>query len=101
MADSAPRHSGPFRQIVSLLFICLMAIYITKVYLRDPDYRHVEVCYMPYKLAHILWVDAWGGVFTDDTATLLKHSEDLSRFFESCTEELSNWSPLRTLGLAQ
>jgi hypothetical protein len=101
MADSAPRSSGPFRQILSLCFIGLMAVYITKIYLRDPNYRHVEVCYMPYKLAHRVWVDAWGGVFTDDTATLLKHSEDLSQFFESCTERLRDWSPLRDLGLTQ
>ncbi|KQW19818.1 MULTISPECIES: hypothetical protein [Pseudomonas] len=101
MAESAPSRSGPFRQILNLIVIGLLCLYIGKVYVRDPDYRHVEVCYMPYKVAHLFWVDAWGAVVTDDTASLMKHSRDLSRFFQSCTDEVSTWTLLRTLGNSQ
>jgi hypothetical protein len=98
MADSTPSRSGPFRQVINLIVLVLVSLYIIKVYLRDPEYRHVEVCYMPYKVAHLFWVDAWGAVVTDDTASLMKHSRDLSHFFHSCTEEVSTWTLLRTLG---
>jgi hypothetical protein len=98
MADSAPSQKGPFQQVVHLILVVLVILYLAKIYLRDPEYRHVEVCYMPYKVAHLFWVDAWGAVVTDDTASLLKHSHDLTRFFKSCTEEVSTWTLLRTLG---
>jgi len=98
MAESAPSHSGPLRQWIKLIVFVLACLYIAKVYLRDPEYRHVEVCYMPYKIAHLFWVDAWGAVVTDDTASLMKHSRDLTRFFHGCSEEVSTWTLLRTLG---
>lgn len=101
MADSAPSHHGPVRQIIKLIMLVLLVLYIAKVYLRDPEYRPVEVCYMPYKVAHLFWVDAWGAVVTDDTASLLKHSRDLTHFFQSCTDEVSTWPLLRTLGTSQ
>ena len=101
MANSAPAHSGPVRQIINLIILVLLVIYIAKVYLRDPEYRHVEVCYMPYKVAHLFWVDAWGAVVTDDTASLLKHNRDLTSFFQSCNDEVSTWPLLRTLGTPQ
>lgn len=98
MAESAPSQSGPVKQFLKLIVFVLLCLYVAKVYLRDPEYRHVEVCYMPYKIAHLVWVDAWGAVVTDDTASLMKHSRDLSRFFRSCSEEVSTWTLLRTLG---
>lgn len=98
MAESSPSQSGPFKQIVHLILVVLVVLYLAKIYLRDPNYRAVEVCYMPYKIAHLFWVDAWGAVVTDDTASLLKHSRDLTRFFQSCTEEAGTWTLLRTLG---
>ncbi|MPQ69422.1 hypothetical protein [Pseudomonas sp. MWU12-2323] len=101
MADSSPAHRGPFRQIINLAILVLVVIYIAKIYLRDPEYRHVEVCYMPYKVAHLFWVDAWGAVVTDDTASLLKHSRDLTRFFQYCNDEVSSWTPLRMYGTPQ
>lgn len=97
MPESAPSPSGPFKQIVHLILVVLVILYLAKIYLRDPNYRAVEVCYMPYKIAHLVWVDAWGAVVTDDTASLLKHSRDLTGFFQSCTQEASTWTLLRTL----
>ncbi|MCF5374476.1 hypothetical protein [Pseudomonas syringae] len=101
MAESASGPSGPFRQIVHLILVVLIILYLAKIYLRDPEYRHVEVCYMPYKVAHLAWVDAWGAVVTDDTASLLKHSRDLGHFFNVCSEEVSTWTLLRTLAVPQ
>lgn len=99
MAESTrSSSSGPFSQIIKLIVLVLVLLYIVKIYLRDPAYRHVEVCYMPYKVAHLFWVDAWGAVVTDDTASLMKHSRDLSHFFQSCTDEVGTWPLLRTLG---
>jgi len=95
MAESSSSQSGPFGQIIKLITIVLLVLYAAKVYLRDPNYRHVEVCYMPYKIAHLAWVDVWGAVVTDDTASLLKHSRDLASFFKSCTEEAGTWTLLR------
>ncbi|NVL49805.1 hypothetical protein F2S72_08640 [Pseudomonas syringae pv. actinidiae] len=60
MPDSAPSQSGPLKQIIHLFLVVLVILYLAKIYLRDPNYRPVEVCYMPYKIAHLLWVDAWG-----------------------------------------
>ena len=101
MPDSAPAQRGPFRQIVHLVLIVLLILYAAKVYLRDPNYRHVEVCYMPYKVAHLAWGDVWGAVVTDDTASLLKHSRDLTHFFKLCTDEVSTWTLLRSPGTNQ
>ena len=85
MAEStSSSSSGPFSMIIKLIVLVLLCLYVAKVYLRDPAYRHVEVCYMPYKVAHLFWVDAWGAVVTDDTVSLIKHSRDLSHFFQSC-----------------
>jgi hypothetical protein len=101
MADSAPAPSGPFKQILQLIIMVLVILYLGKVYVRDPEYRHVEVCYLPYKVAHLMWVDAWGAVVTDDTASLLKHSRDLANYFHVCTAEVGSWTWLRTFGNTQ
>lgn len=98
-SGSSPR--GPVGQVVQLVAIVLVILYAAKIYLRDPQYRHIEICYMPYKVAHVVWVDAWGMLVTDDTASLLKHSRDLASFFKSCTESASSWPLLRTLGTNQ
>lgn len=99
MPDSAPSQSGPFKQIIHLALAVMVVLYLAKIYIRDPEYRAVDVCFMPYKIAHLFWVDAWGAVVTDDTASLLKHSRDLTSFFHSCTEEVGTWTLLRTLGI--
>ena len=49
MPESAPSHSGPFKQIVHLILAVLVVLYLAKIYLRDPEYRAVEVCYCPTK----------------------------------------------------
>ena len=85
MPESRGHSTGPFRQIITLLFIGILALYVTKIYLREPEYRHVEVCYLPYKLGHLVWVDTWGLFINNDTASYLKHSRDLNGFFKSCT----------------
>lgn len=99
MSESAPSQSGPLKQIIHLILAVMIVLYLVKIYQRDPDYRAVEVCYLPYKVAHLFWVDAWGAVVTDDTASFLKHSRDLTSIFKSCTEEASTWKLLRTLGI--
>ena len=81
MSESAPSQSGPLKQIIHLILAVMIVLYLVKIYQRDPDYRAVEVCYLPYKVAHLFWVDAWGAVF------------------KSCTEEASTWKLLRTLGI--
>jgi hypothetical protein len=101
MAESAPSAKGPFRQILTLIGLVLTVLYLGKIYLRDPDYRHVEVCYLPYKIAHLVWVDAWGAIVTDDAATHLKHSRDLADMFHACTTHVSQQTWLRTLGTNQ
>ena len=101
MADSAPAPSGPFKQILQLIMLVLVILYLGKIYVRDPEYRHVEVCYLPYKVAHMVWVDGWGAVVTDDTASLLKHSRDLARYFHVCTGEVGTWTWLRTFASTQ
>jgi len=101
MADSASSAKGPFGQILTLVGLVLLVLYLGKIYLRDPNYRHVEVCYLPYKIAHVVWVDMWGAIVTDDTATHLKHSRDLAAFFTSCTNYVGQHTWLRTLGTDQ
>lgn len=98
MAESSSGASGPLRQILTLFIIVMLVLFVAKVYLRDPDFRHVEVCYLPHKAAHLLWVDAWGFIVPYDNASYLKHSRDLSEFFTSCTQRVSGWTWLRTIG---
>ena len=97
MADSSSSQSGPFRQLLSAVVAVTLCIFIAKIYLRAPEYRPVEVCYLPYVVAHKVWVDAWGMVVPDDNASYLKHSRDLSNFFNSCTEQVAGWDWLRSI----
>lgn len=101
MAESSSSSTGPFRQIVWLIVIVLLVLYLAKIYLRDPEYRHVEVCYLPYKVAHLFWVDVWGAVVAEDTSAILKHSRDVNGFFSSCTNTVGKQQWLRTLGTKQ
>uniref|UniRef100_UPI0030EE2CA2 hypothetical protein n=1 Tax=uncultured Cobetia sp. TaxID=410706 RepID=UPI0030EE2CA2 len=98
MAESSQSSSGAFRQIIALICIVLLILYVSKIYLRDPAYRHIEVCYLPYKIAHLVWVDVWGAVVAADTATHLKHSRDVSQFFSTCTTTVGKQQWLRSIG---
>lgn len=98
MPESKGQAKGPFKQIVTLIIAVLLVLYVAKIYLREPEYRHVEVCYLPYKVAHLFWVDAWGVVVTSDTGSLLKHSRDLNGFFKSCTNFVGKQSWLLNIG---
>ncbi len=98
MPESSGSSRGPFGQIMVLIVLVLLVLYIAKIYLREPEYRHVEVCYLPYKVAHLVWVDAWGAVVSGDTATHLKHSRDLEVFFNSCTGVVGKQQWLRSIG---
>ncbi len=51
--------SSPVRQILTLILSVTLVLYIGKIYLRTPEYRHIEVCYLPHKAAHLFWVDVW------------------------------------------
>lgn len=97
---SEGKSSGGSR-FFSLVLIALLLLYAVKVYLRDPDYRHVEVCYLPYKIGHLVWVDLWGFVVTDDTATHLKHSRDVTSFFRGCVDTVGQQTWLRKIGTDQ
>lgn len=99
MADSSSSQSGPVRQILSLVIAVTFILFIVKIYLRDPEYRHIEACYLPHKVAHLFWVDIWGMVVPDDNASYLKHSRDLSVFFTECTERVAGWEWLRSIGI--
>ena len=46
MPESAPSHSGPFKQIVHLILAVLVVLYLAKIYLRDPEsvsYTHLTL----------------------------------------------------------
>tara|TARA_R110002124_G_scaffold128157_23_gene288805 strand:+ start:34379 stop:34693 length:315 start_codon:yes stop_codon:yes gene_type:complete len=101
MADSTSSPAGPVRQIFLLIITVLLILYLGKIYLRDPEYRNVEVCYLPYKIAHLFWVDVWGAVVTEDTSATLKHSRDVNQFFSSCTKTVGKQEWLRTFGTNQ
>ncbi|KZN20594.1 MULTISPECIES: hypothetical protein [Pseudomonas] len=98
MAEGSSSQSGPFRQLLSAVIAVTLCIYVAKIYLRAPEYRHIEACYLPYIVAHKVWVDAWGMVVPDDNASYLKHSRDLSNFFDSCSEYLAGKEWLRSIG---
>lgn len=98
MAESSSKPSGPVRQILTAFLLVMLTLYAGKVYIRAPEYRHIEACYLPHKVAHFFWVDAWGAIVPDDNASYLKHSRDLSQFFTACTERVSGWTWLRRIG---
>jgi hypothetical protein len=93
MAESGGQSpKGAFRTIVYTLVLILAVLYAGKVYIREPEYRHIEACYLPFKVGHLFWVDAWGAVVTNDTGTHLKHSRDMKSFFASCTSFMGKQS---------
>lgn len=98
MADSSSSQSGPVTQILTAVIAVTLCIFVAKIYLRAPEYRHIEACYLPHKVAHLFWVDIWGMVVPDDNASYLKHSRDLSDFFTICTERVAGWEWLRSIG---
>jgi hypothetical protein len=99
MADgSGSSQRGPVATSLTLIFLTLLIIYVGKICLRAPEYRYVEVCYLPHKVAHWFWVDAWGSFVPDDNASYIKHSRDLTTFFISCTQQTAGWDWLRTIG---
>ena len=97
MAEGS-KPTGALRQIIWWIIATTLCLYLAKVLLRAPEYRHYEVCYLPHKVAHLFWVDAWGYVVPDHNATYLKHSRDLSEFFTSCTQRVGGWTWLRSIG---
>jgi hypothetical protein len=90
--------SSPVRQILTLIILATLILWVGKIFLRTPEYRHVEVCYLPHKVGHLIWVDVWGALVPDDTASYLKHSRDLEAFFNSCIQRTSHWGFLRYFG---
>lgn len=96
MAENTGKPAGSFTQIMRVCVGILLILYIAKIYLRDPDYRHIEVCYLPYKISHVVWVGAWGTLFTNDIATYQKHSSDLSDMYNSCVNSVGKWTWLRS-----
>lgn len=93
MAENSSQNPG--KSTLFWIILIVIALYLFKVALREPQYRHVEVCFLPHKIGHFFWVDAWGMVVPDDNRSLLKHSRDLEAFFFNCTNTTKHWSFLR------
>jgi hypothetical protein len=86
------RSDSPGHSTLFWIALIVLGLYCFKVYLREPPLRHVEVCYLPHKIATFFWVDVWGTVVPNDNATLLKHSIDLKNFFFTCTATTKQWT---------
>lgn len=100
MAESSSQR-GPIAHSILVVVLVVLVLFVAKIYLRAPEYRHVEVCYLPHKVFHFVWVDAWGMFVPDDSASYLSHSRDVSNFFFSCSQEASDWDWLRSVGTHQ
>lgn len=98
MAEGSTTQRGPVAHSLLIIFAALLVIYVGKICLRAPEYRYVEVCYLPHKIAYLAWVNAWGVFVPDDSASYIKHSRDLTTFFISCTQQTARWDWLRTIG---
>lgn len=98
MAEGGSTQRGPLAHSLLVICLVLLVIYVGKIFLRAPEYRYVEVCYLPHKVAHLFWVEAWGVFVPDDSASYIKHSRDLTTFFISCTQQTASWELLRTIG---
>lgn len=96
MAESQSNDNGPIFRSIKILAIVLLILYAGKVYLRTPEYRHVEVCYLPHKIMQIAWVDVWGAFVPSDSASYLSHSRDARKFFFTCTKHTAGWDWLRS-----
>lgn len=93
MAES--RSDRPLMGTLKWILLVVLALYIFKIYLREPQLRYIEVCYLPHKVAGFFWVDVWGTVVPNDNVTLIKHSMDLKQFFFNCTSTTKNWDFLQ------
>lgn len=101
MAESSGSQRGPLAHSLFVIALVVLVLFVVKVYLRAPEYRYVEVCYLPHKVFHFAWVDAWGLFVPDDSASYLSHTRDVSKFFFSCTQQAIGWDWLRTIGTNQ
>lgn len=103
MAESSSNgsSSGPVGKSLKIVLIVMIVIYASKVYLRTPEYRYIEVCYLPHKVFQLAWIDVWGLFIPDDSTSYLSHVNDVSGFFRSCTQETAGWEWLRTIGTHQ
>ncbi|WP_213664214.1 hypothetical protein [Stutzerimonas stutzeri] len=89
------RSDRPMMGTIKWILLVIVALYIFKIYLREPPLRYIEVCYLPHKVAAFFWVDVWGTVVPNDNVTLIKHSMDLKQFFFNCTATTKNWDFLQ------
>lgn len=98
MAESQSGDKGPISRSIKIFSVLLLILYLGKVYLRAPEYRHIEVCYLPHKIMHFVWVDVWGAFAPSDSTSYLSHARDTRRFFFTCTTHTAGWNWLRSFG---
>lgn len=100
MAESSSQgsSSGPIVKSLQIVALVFLVLFVSKVYLRAPEYRYIEVCYFPHKIFQLAWIDAWGLFVPDDSASYLSHANDVNEFFISCTQRAAGWDWLRTYG---
>ncbi len=96
MAESDSSDKSPIASSLKIVLLVLLLIYVVKVYLRAPEYRYIEVCYLPHKLVQLVWVDIWGAFVTSDNASYLEHARDSQKFFFSCTNYTAKFNWLKS-----
>jgi len=76
--------------------IVLTIVWLTKVYLREPEKRPQEVCYLPYKAYNFVYVDVFYGTFLiDEQIAMIKASKKTNRFYFNCLSTTKGWGWLK------
>lgn len=84
MNEHSPGRTGPVKQILLLIMAVTICLYVGKIFLRSPEHRAEEACYLPYLLVEFVIVQAWGAVISNDPVTYLKHARYAADFHASC-----------------
>ena len=97
MSEGSSSQTGPVKQTLLLLMAIMICIYVAKVFLRSPEHRAQEVCYLPYLIVEFAIVDVWGAVVANDPVSYLKHARYAANFHSNCMALTSKWGFLQHL----
>lgn len=81
-----------------MVIVITLILWVAKIYLRSPEQRHVEVCYLPHKVARFVWVDVWGALVPGDNSNYVKHSNDVKDSYFNCLQIAGGWEWLKKYG---
>ncbi|MEE8059953.1 MAG: hypothetical protein V3T17_19300 [Pseudomonadales bacterium] len=89
-SNSSSIESGGISLFMWIIVIVLV-VYVSKIYLRDNQYRPDEACYVPYIILNFFYVDAFGYFMTDDDFGMIGRSLETSEIQSLCLKHTTTF----------